>query len=293
MILTKDQVEFYKNQGYISVEGVLSVAELTQLRQVTDECVDRARLVNESNEVYDLEPGHNAVDPKVRRIKSPANVHEAYNNVLRHDKILDIVAQLIGPVIRTNGNKLNMKSEGFGSPVEWHQDWAFYPHTNDDVLAVGVCIDPMTEANGCLLVMPESHKGKIYDHHLDGRFAGAVTETTFNFEDAAKIELEAGGISIHHVRALHASLPNTSAYPRRLLLSQYLAGDAWPIGSGGPNWEEYCSSFLRGEPDIEPRLDQVPVRLPIPPSLHAGSIYENQNVLKASTFTDQPTLVNR
>ena len=47
-----------------------------------------------------------------------------------------------------------MKSGEFGSPVEWHQDWAFYPHTNDDLLAVGVCIDDMNETNGCLLSSP-------------------------------------------------------------------------------------------------------------------------------------------
>ena len=51
------------------------------------------------------------------------------------------VSQLIGPNLRTNGNKLNLKYSSFGSPVEWHQDWAFYPHTNDDVLAVGMLLD--------------------------------------------------------------------------------------------------------------------------------------------------------
>ena len=48
-----------------------------------------------------------------------------------------------------------MKSGGFGSPVEWHQDWAFYPHTNDDLLAQAF-IDDMSEENGCLLVVPGS-----------------------------------------------------------------------------------------------------------------------------------------
>ena len=48
-------------------------------------------------------------------------------------------AQLIGPGVRYNGHKLNMKSGEYGSPVEWHQDWAFYPHTNDDLLAVARC----------------------------------------------------------------------------------------------------------------------------------------------------------
>ena len=43
--------------------------------------------------------------------------------------------------------KINMKSAGFGSPVEWHQDWAFYPHTNQNVLAVGILLDDMNSDN--------------------------------------------------------------------------------------------------------------------------------------------------
>ena len=292
MSLTMDQVEFYNDQGYLGVEGVLSMAEVNELRQVTDELVEQSRQVNESDAVYDLEPSHNAAAPRVRRIKNPVNVHAAYKRILHHDKILDIVAQLIGLAIRTNGDKLNMKSGEFGSPVEWHQDWAFYPHTNDDVLAVGVCIDEMIQANGCLLVMPKSHKGKIYDHHQDGRFAGAVTEQGFSFADAAKVELGAGGISIHHVRALHASLPNTSPQARRLLLLQYVAGDAWPL-NGTLDWESYCGTFLRGEPSNVPRLEKVPVRFPVPGALRGGSIYENQTVLHHSTFTPQQTVAKQ
>ena len=50
---------------------------------------------------------------------------------------------MIGPDLRLHGSKLNLKSPQYGSPVEWHQDWAFYPHTNDDILAIGVMLDDM------------------------------------------------------------------------------------------------------------------------------------------------------
>ena len=85
-----------------------------------------------------------------------------------------MVEQLLGPGIRFQNTKLNMKSPGFGSPVEWHQDWAFYPHTNDDVLAAGLAIDDMMLANGCLMVIPGSHREAVLNHHQDGVFVGAV-----------------------------------------------------------------------------------------------------------------------
>ena len=282
-MLTQEQVASYHDKGYIGVEGVLSAEEVEALRRTTDEFVEKSRAIAESDAVFDLEPDHSADSPKLRRLKSPVVQHEVYNQMLHHDRILDIVAQLIGERIRTNGDKLNMKSGAFGSPVEWHQDWAFYPHTNDDLLAVGVCIDDMTEENGCLLVIPGSHKGPIYDHHLDGHFAGAVTVDDFDDAAAEKIELKAGGISIHHVRALHGSLPNTSPNPRRLLLLQYCAGDAWPMVLPG-DWESFGKSFVRGEPSQDIRCSDAPVRVPMPGAKHGGSIYSIQTVLRESTF---------
>lgn len=281
-MLNDAQIEQYREKGYVGVEGVLNADEIAALRRVTDEFVEKSRTVSESDDVFDLEPGHTADQPRLRRLKSPINAHEIYAQTIRHDAILDRVAQLIGPAIRTNGNKLNMKSGGFGSPVEWHQDWAFYPHTNDDLLAVGICLDDMNEENGCLLVVPGSHRGPILDHHQDGCFAGAVTEENFDDGTAEKVELKAGGISIHHARALHGSLPNTSPNPRRLLLFQYCSGDSWPLT--GTDWDGYCASFLRGEPSNQPRVTPVPVRMPVPGAQVGGSIYATQTVLKRSTF---------
>ena len=282
-MLTQLEIDGYNELGYIGVQNVLTSEEVQELRAVTDNLVEESRKITVSDEVFDLEPEHTPDSPKVRRIKSPISVHPIFDQIIRHSGILDIVAQLIGPDIRTNGNKLNMKLSEVGSAVEWHQDWAFYPHTNDDILAVGVCLDDMTKENGCLLVVPESHKGPILDHHLDGYFAGAVTDESFDDSDAKKIELRAGGVSIHHVRALHGSLPNTSSNQRRLLLFQYCAGDSWPLS--GIDWDGYKSSFLRGQPANQPRLVDVPVRMPLPGSKRTGSIYETQTILERSTFS--------
>ena len=279
-MLTQEQIEHYHTNGYISVEEVLTPQEVEDLRRTTDEFIEKSRQVTESDSVFDLEPGHTAEAPRLRRIKNPAEEHEIYNRIRCNDQILDIVAQLIGPNIRCNGHKLNMKSAEFGSSVEWHQDWAFYPHTNDDLLAVGVAVDAMTQENGCLLAIPGSHKGRIYDHHQDGYFAGAVTEPDFDAGGAVPIEVQAGDISIHHVRALHGSAPNTSSNPRRLLLLQYCAGDAWPLVQHVRSWEEFNSQFVRGKPTLEPRVTEVPVRVPYPSGPKQGSIYEIQTTLK-------------
>jgi len=178
-----------------------------------------------------------------------------------------------------------MKSPEYGSPVEWHQDWAFYPHTNDDILAVGVSMDDMMYENGCLLVIPGSHKGPILTHHQNGRFAGAVTEDVTDADKAVPIELKAGGISIHHVRTLHASARNVSPNPRRLLLYQYCAADAWSIMGYG-NWQEYLDTMVCGQPTKRPRMLDAPIEIPLPEAERGGSIYETQTILENPVFAD-------
>ncbi len=284
-MLTREQIDFYHENGYLGVDGVLSSDEVAELQQVTDDFVRKSARVTEHTAVFDLEPGHTPESPKLRRLKDPIVQHEVYNRNLSHPGIVAIVQQLIGPDVRSNGNKLNMKSPEYGSPVEWHQDWAFYPHTNDDILAVGVCMDDMMYENGCLLVIPGSHKGPILTHHQNGRFAGAVTEEVTNGDKAVPIELKAGGISIHHVRTLHASARNVSPNPRRLLLYQYCAADAWSVLGYG-NWQEYLDTMVCGEPTKRPRMVDVPIEIPLPEAERGGSIYETQTILENPVFAE-------
>ena len=158
--LTRAQIDEYHERGFIGVEGVLSDEQVAEMQAVTDDFVERSREATEHTDVFDLEPDHTPEEPKLRRIKEPHLVHDAYDRVMRDEGIVEMSSQLLGTwAVRTHGSKLNMKSGEFGSPVHWHQDWAFYPHTNDDVLAVGVAIDDMTRENGCLLAIPGSHRG--------------------------------------------------------------------------------------------------------------------------------------
>jgi hypothetical protein len=85
------------------------------------------------------------------------------------------------------------------------------------------------------------------------------------------------------VRAIHGSALNTSARPRRLLLFQYTAVDAFPL-LGIPSWDEFNASIVTGEPTQEPRLTPVPVRMPLPAAPFQGSIYENQRTLPSRYF---------
>src|SRR6201997_2129700 len=142
------------------------------------------------------------------------------------------------------GSKLNMKSAQYGSPVEWHPGWGFYPHSNDAVRAVGVLLDDSDLENGQMMVPPRSHTSQsVWNHHGDdGCFAGLIDPDLIQDEinRAVPCAGKAGGMSFHHVRALHGSATNTSNKPRNLVLYEVAASDAWPL-MGVKDFAEYDS----------------------------------------------------
>ncbi len=284
-MLTRSQIEQYNEIGAIVVTDVLSEAEIQRLRAVTDEFVERARGLTTHNDIYDLEDSHTPDHPRVRRIKATHLQHAEYARLMRHPKIIGVLRDLWGPDIRFDTAKLNMKCAGFGAPVEWHQDWAFYPHTNDNLAAVGVMFDDMAMANGPLMIVPGSHRGPTFDHHADGIFCGAMDPTNHDVDYASAIPLtgRAGSITVHHVRAVHGSAPNVSERDRRLLLFQYRAADAWPLLGFPPGIEAFKALMVAGE-HREPRLAPAPVRLPLPPAAKQGSLYENQKGMRNRYF---------
>jgi phytanoyl-CoA hydroxylase len=275
--MAADLARSYAERGYALAEGLLSPKLLGDLRRVTDDLIERARKLQGSNGRFDLEPEHTAQAPKVRRINDPVSAHPLYDELMRSDLLLDLVSELIGPDVRFQGNKLNTKSGGGGSAVEWHQDFAFYPHTNADLLAVGIALDDSTLGNGCLLAVPGSHRGPVLDHHSGGVFAGAISSSQpgIDLEQAVPLEVSAGGVSIHHVKLLHGSAPNRSPGPRRLLLFQYAAADAWPLVPL-MGIEAFDAAIVRGSPARQFRMVADTVRIPLPEPASAGSIFEIQ-----------------
>ena len=285
-MLTEAQRAAYERDGFIVVPDVFSAAEIAELRQVTDRFVAASAQIGANDDVYDLEDTHCAVEPRVRRLKAPHLIDPVYFRASRNPKMVAILKDLWGGV-RFDTGKLNMKSAGYGAPVEWHQDWAFYPHTNDDLAAVGIMLDDVDMANGPMLVVPGSHKGPVFDHHgPDGRFCGAMDPAKCDIDLSRALPClgRAGSVTVHHVRAVHGSATNLSGRDRRFLLFQYRAADAWPLLGFKDGIEKFQSLLLAGEPSIEPRLAAVPVRLPLPPAEHQGSIYENQRAAGARYF---------
>src|SRR3984885_823042 len=124
-MIAEQDVQAYKRDGVIVVPDVLGASTLAEVRSVIAELVAGAAKTLEHTDVYDLEPGHTAENPRVRRIKTPHKVHALFNDIVRSPVVLDILKQLIGPNLRLQGSKLNMKSAQYASPRAWDQRLRF------------------------------------------------------------------------------------------------------------------------------------------------------------------------
>jgi len=284
-MLNKHQLDQFSRDGVLLVEAVADQATLVVMRQALADLVDKSRPVTQHNAIYDLEPTHSPERPRLRRVKHPHLRHPIFNTFARSEPLVGILKQLLGPDIRMHSSKLNVKSVDGGSGVEWHQDWAFHPHTNSSLLAVGLMMEDCRMENGPMLVIPGSHKGPVHDHHANGRFCGAIDphSVPLDYEHAIACIGRAGTISLHHAFAVHGSANNTSPFPRPLLLYEFMAADNWPL-MGASNLEEFESRMICGQTTYSPRLEAVPVRLPLPAAASLGSIYENQMQLKRRYF---------
>ena len=284
--LNKSQIDEYREKGYVALEGAVPADTLAEMQRLTDELVAHSATLTASDERYDLDDSHTADAPRVRRLKKPYEHWPFFGQLVREPFILDAVEQLIGPDIRIWNGKTNFKTPGHGFAVEWHQDWAFYPHTNDHGLAIGIYLDEARYDNGAMIVLPGSHKWEAYDHHSNGYFCGAMdpTQCDLDFENFETVGGPAGTLTFHHVRLVHASAPNHTQNERRFFIAGYFAADAWPLGNRISDFEAFKNNMVRGD-HREPRLDgEVPIRMPLPLPPKHGSIYETQQTVANRYF---------
>ncbi len=289
-MLNTQQLEQFRRDGVALVENIADEAKLAAMRAALAELVEQSKAVTQHNEIYDLEPDHSAAHPRLRRVKHPHRRHPVFHDFPRNEPLLGILKQLLGPDVRMHSSKLNVKSNDGGAGVEWHQDWAFHPHTNRSLITVGLMLEDCSMENGPMLVIPGTHQGPVYDHNANGRFCGAIDPGNgpLDYASAVACTGKAGAISIHHAFSVHGSAKNTSQLPRPLLLYEFMSADNWPL-MGVKDLAEYDAKMVCGRTTYSPRLEAVPVRLPLPEALNLGSIYENQAQLRRRYFARDET----
>ncbi|MBM3490932.1 MAG: phytanoyl-CoA dioxygenase family protein [Alphaproteobacteria bacterium] len=232
--LSPEEVARYREQGYIVPRYRVPAARLAAMRALLE------RLIAEN-------PGRRPEHLVLRWGGGVAArpTDAAFLDHARDPEILDLVEQLIGPDIVLWGSHVFCKPAGHGLEVPWHQDGQYWPIRPLASVTVWLALDASRRENGCLRVIPGSHRTQsIYHHRLDERPALAINQVVddarFDEGRAVDVELEAGQLSIHDVYMLHGSRPNRSDQRRAGFASRYMPATslydrsiAFPGGSAG------------------------------------------------------------
>lgn len=266
-MITKEDIQFYNDNGYLVVPGLFDQDQVSKGIAAIEEVLAR----DDAEKLCEVEPKDKGT---VRRIWSPTQKHEYFWSMASDSKLLDVIQGLIGENVMFHYSKLNMKGPKVGSIVEWHQDFSYYPHTNSDLLTALIFLDDASVENGCLRVVPGSHKNGLASHDVDGYFRGKILD--IDEATAVSVEAKAGSVLFLHCLTKHASAVNQSSKPRRTFLPAYRAADALPIYFG-PHaaHNEPGVRLLRGQMSRQVRVDAGIHHLPLA-EREFGSIYEVQ-----------------
>jgi len=237
MLSESQKSEFWEN-GVVVVESALSAEDLKPLRQQHQQWIEESRQYTgpfgemlDGRQRFDVEPGHSAEQPALRRIASPEEISDDFLNLLKQGPLLGNVAALLGADLRFHHAKLNSKLPGSGTVVKWHQDFTFDPHSNDDCITAMLFLDDIDSEIGPARVVPGSHRGPLYSLWHDGIFTGAVDDKIAADCETRALEClgSAGSLCLMHTRALHASSANRTQNPRTLYIATLTAADAIPL----------------------------------------------------------------
>lgn len=244
--LTAAQIAHFKEHGYCYPCDALSAEEAAACR---------VRL-----EAYERQAGHDA--NRTLKIKG----HLAFPWLVdlgRNPRILDAVEDLIGPDILLFGASVFAKDGRDPRYVSWHQDSAYFGLTPHEEVTAWVAFTPANSVNGCLRVLPDSHRGPDMKHvetfARDNMLAKGQALEGIDEAKAVEMPLEAGQFSLHHERMAHSSLPNRS-YDRRVGFAFfYIPTRVKSINAGArATLVRGVDSFGHFEPDDLPQTDLDP-----------------------------------
>jgi len=143
-----------------------------------------------------------------------------------HPKVLDVIEDLIGPNIRLYLSSLWPKGARDGKFVSWHQDSAYYGLEPHEEVTAWVALTPSNRHNGCVRVIPGSHRGADFQHvetyDASNLLSRGQTIQGIDERIAVDMELRAGQFSVHHEKLVHGSAANDSDDRRIGIAFMYL-----------------------------------------------------------------------
>ncbi|MXV85260.1 phytanoyl-CoA dioxygenase family protein, partial [Candidatus Poribacteria bacterium] len=148
----------------------------------------------------------------------------------RDPRLTDPVVDILGPDLLGLNNLYIWKPPKIGLGFPWHQDkWYFnHQYKTGTTVATWTAIDDADKDNGCLYVIPGSHKYGVREHiELEGSQQGEFKQAQgARDEDGVAVEVPAGAVIYFNSQVLHKSTDNHSERFRRANIAHYISAKA-------------------------------------------------------------------
>jgi phytanoyl-CoA hydroxylase len=252
--ISDEQVSFYRENGFIVLEGFLTPDELTRWREWTEEAVQerlekRPELVGKWSLTNQGDPDSYYARVFTQCIKL-ADTHDGMRQLMLDPKLGELAARLAGVSgIRIWHDQALFKPP-FGNPTAWHLDNPYWSFTSRDALSIWVALDDVTLGNGCMWYLPGTNKIATWENAGIGQNMDDLFRLYPEWRKITPVACPcpAGSAVFHNGLTAHGAGANMTNGPRRAMTCAYMPDGATFNGQKNILPEDYFGSLEIGDP---------------------------------------------
>lgn len=219
--LTQEQIDYYRENGFVKLENMLTDEELESLRSAANDIL---------SDTVPLPPDAPESAKEYRRVfDQRVNLWPHHSGIKQHvfnAKIAAVARQLAGhSATRLWHDHLLTKMPGDSKASAWHQDLPYWPFFSNDTLSCWMALDDVTVANGCMQFVPKSQSWGLFEPinliTPQALFDLVPDKKAEDFEPIVA-EMKAGSCTFHNGMTFHYAGPNQTEKPRRAMVTIYI-----------------------------------------------------------------------
>lgn len=234
--LSESQIQSFVEDGYFIAPGLVSQAELDELKADTLKIARGGYPCENLKALPDNFTDKDALE-SILCIHQPHFISDVMREYAQHPEICGILSQITAAhlpywdgSVKCMQSMLFVKPPGFQGQA-WHQDEIYIPTRDRSLVGAWIAIDDATIENGCLWVVPGSHRNGYlfpqHPHNNPDEFDFAPESFGFDESKEVAVEVKAGSVVFFNGYLLHRSRKNRSQIYRRVLVSHYM--NAWSL----------------------------------------------------------------
>lgn len=254
--LSKTQIDFYDENGFVIIENFLSPAELEEWRLAVNTAIaqrnglkmpGKSVKVGEDDGINEDATYFNNVFDQLLNLWQTS---DAIKNIMLDQRIGKMAATLAGvDGIRIWHDQALVKRP-WANPTSWHLDTPFWSFSDRRALSIWVALDDVTLENGCLFFIPGSHRRTTFENTGIGKNMGGIFEVypEFKKKAAKPVVIKAGSCSFHNGLTIHGAHANMTPGFRRAMTCAYMPDGN--VYNGIPNIlpDDYLKTLQAGDP---------------------------------------------